>query len=67
MQVHNYVDISMDVHFSPAPKMSVPVSGMLIGQWVDKDSAISLRNEPLHRASAASEEAKATERAALLR
>lgn len=29
---------------------------MLIGQWVDKDSTISLRNEPLHRGSAASEE-----------
>lgn len=29
---------------------------MLIGQWVDKDSTISLRNEPLHRRPAASEE-----------
>lgn len=35
---------------------------MLIGQWVDKGSTISLRNEPLHRRSAASEEA-ATEEA----
>lgn len=29
---------------------------MLIGQWVDKDSTISLCNEPLHRRSTASEE-----------
>lgn len=28
---------------------------MLIGQWVDKDSTISLCNEPLHRRSTASE------------
>lgn len=32
---------------------------MLIGQGVNKDSSISLRNEPLHRWSAASEEEEA--------
>ena len=67
MQVHNYVDISMDVHLSPTRRVCVPVLGMLIRQWVDKDSAISLRNEPLRRVSAASEEEKATEWAVLLR
>lgn len=57
MQVHNCVDISMDVRFSPLMEWeSVAALDMLIGQWVDKDSTIRLNNEPQLWRSAACEE-----------